>query len=89
MIKSAIKRIEKMEICFDMLKAAAERDRAEIFEDAALRELLRELTEYYEGGGWLRDYELDEQGLIPKEIKRGVLSQDAVFDLLQEINGKE
>lgn len=88
MIKSAIKRIEKMEICFDTLKAAAERDRAAVFEDAALRELLRELAEYYEGG-WLRDYELDEQGLIPSDIKRGVLSQDAVYDFLQEINGKE
>lgn len=33
---------------------------------------------------WLFDYELDEQGLIPKDIKRGVLSQDALYNLLDE-----
>ena len=41
------------------------------------------LTEYYEGGQWLKDYEADEQGLIPSEVKRGILAQDTLYDFLQ------
>lgn len=44
----------------------------------------RILTEYYESGLWLKDYELDEKGLLPKELKRGVLSQDGLYNLLCE-----
>ena len=41
------------------------------------------LTEYYEGGQWLKDYEADEQGLIPSEVKRGILAQDTLYDFFQ------
>ena len=85
----AVERIEKMERVFDELKQAAEQDKAALFENAALRELLRELTGYYDDGQWLRDYEFDERGLIPREIKKGVLSEDAVYNLLSEINDLE
>lgn len=40
------------------------------------------LDDYYTSGWWLRDYEADEQGLLPDDLKRGVLSQDALYDLL-------
>lgn len=46
---------------------------------------LGELVRYYESGQWLRDYELDEQGLLPPDLKRGVLSQDGVYDLLENL----
>ena len=46
---------------------------------------LGELVRYYESGQWLRDYELDEQGLLPPNLKRGVLSQDGVYDLLENL----
>ena len=46
---------------------------------------LGELVHYYESGQWLRDYELDEQGLLPPDRKRGVLSQDGVYDLLENL----
>jgi hypothetical protein len=44
------------------------------------------LKDYYENGLWLHDYELDEKGLLPRELKRGVLSQDAVYNLLEQID---
>ena len=44
----------------------------------------RELTEYYLGGQWLRDYEADERGELPVGLKRGVLSQDGLWNLLNE-----
>ncbi|MBQ1257811.1 MAG: DUF4298 domain-containing protein, partial [Clostridia bacterium] len=28
------------------------------------------------------DYEADEKGLIPKTLKRGVLSEDGIYDLI-------
>ena len=82
-IDEAIERITLMERCFDALQSA---DAAAIKADASLKEQLRLLTQYYHGGQWLQDYELDEKGLLPCDLKRGVLSQDAVFDLLDKIN---
>ena len=81
-MEQVMERITHMEQCFDILREA---DPAAIQGDAALTELLRQLTEYYQGGLWLQDYELDEKGLLPQELKRGVLSQDAVYDLLERL----
>lgn len=75
-IKEAIKRIQRMEQIFDALQAEEN------------PEMLRELAAYYENGQWLRDYELDEQGLLPPDLKRGVLAQDAVFNFLEELSCK-
>ena len=83
MVKESIKRIERMERCFDELLGMAEEHR----EDARFKELLSELIEYYEGGQWLSDYELDEKGLLPPELKRGVLSEDGVYNFLSCISG--
>ena len=44
---------------------------------------LQALDEYYASPVWKEDYAADEAGLIPKDLKRGVLSQDAVYDLLE------
>ena len=43
-----------------------------------------ELLQYYLGGQWLRDYEADERGELPEGLKRGVLSEDGVWNLLNE-----
>ncbi|MBQ2751815.1 MAG: DUF4298 domain-containing protein [Oscillospiraceae bacterium] len=82
-INQAIERIILMERCFDALQNA---DAAAIKADDSLKEQLWLLTQYYQGGKWILDYELDEKGLLPCDLKRGVLSQDAVFDLLDKIN---
>ena len=42
------------------------------------------LLAYYESGQWLQDYEADEQGQLPPTLKRGVLSQDGLWELLQK-----
>jgi hypothetical protein len=41
------------------------------------------LKEYMESGQWKADFEADEAGIIPEEVKRGVLSEDGLYDLLQ------
>lgn len=79
-IRLATPRIQRMEACFDALCAPDARVRED------LHALLDELLQYYEGGMWLSDYELDEKGLLPRDLKRGVLSEDGVYDLLTELS---
>ena len=43
---------------------------------------VRLLEEYYSSGEWQEDYEADEAGLLPAELKRGVLSQDGLYNFL-------
>ena len=42
------------------------------------------LREYEESGMWLQDYEADERGEIPRDLKRGVLSQDGLDAVFEE-----
>ena len=50
---------------------------------------LRELEAYYTSPLWKEDYAADEAGLLPKDLKRGVLSQDGIDHLLEgaELHG--
>lgn len=45
---------------------------------------LQSLTEYYSSPLWMADFEADEMGLLPADLKRGVLSEDAVWNLLAD-----
>ena len=72
-----IRRIEYMERLYDEVRNA---DR-----DTDVSEKVRVLAEYYECGLWLQDYEADEQGIFPKDLKRGVLSQDGLYNLLDRV----
>lgn len=47
-------------------------------------ELLKALSDYYSSSAWKRDYAADEAGLLPKDLKRGVLSEDGIYNLLEE-----
>ena len=84
MTKKAIDRIQKMEERFDSLERMVRALEEALQEEGGLREHFAVLQDYMDSGQWLKDYEADEKGKIPKEIKRGVLSQDALYDLLTE-----
>ena len=71
-----IERVEKYERLFD--EAAAGHD----------AEKLGLLEAYYTSGAWREDYEADERGELPPDLKRGVLSQDALYNLLEEFGKK-
>ena len=49
-----------------------------------LRQDLAALADYYESPLWRADFEADERGLLPEDLRRGVLSEDAVYDLLAQ-----
>ena len=84
-IKESIERIQYMESLFDYLQQAAAGNQTFIHTDAVCREKLSILTHYYENGLWLQDYILDEQGLLPTSLKRGVLSQDGIYNFLADL----
>lgn len=73
----AIIRVRRMERYFDRLLATPENP------DPRLVQLL---WAYMDSGLWRRDYELDEQGDLPKNMKRGVLSEDGLWNLLTELD---
>ncbi len=85
-IQAAVRRVEEMERYLDLLQKAADETPAELQNDVQLQAMLGQLTDYYENGQWMQDYVLDEQGLLPSDLKRGVLSEDAVYDLLAQID---
>ena len=49
-----------------------------------LQILIGELEAYYTSGEWKRDFVDDEAGLLPKKLPRGVLSEDGIYNLLEE-----
>ena len=49
-----------------------------------LQDKIEVLKEYYQSGLWLQDYECDERGELPENLKRGILSQDALYDFFSE-----
>lgn len=90
-LQNAITRIQQMEQYLDEVLEVLGEDE-EFGVDVEFRELsaearvsvqekIEKLKEYYEGGLWLRDYEMDERGELPKMLKRGVLGQDTLYNL--------
>ena len=82
--KERIERIEKMESYLDEATEAVKDLSESLFKYESAREHYYKLQEYYDSGLWQEDFEADEAGEIPQDLKRGVLSEDAVFDLLTE-----
>ncbi len=84
-MRKTIHRISRMERAYDELCHALCHDPAALAAPG-LQKHLAILVRYYEGGAWLSDYERDERGELPKDLKRGVLSEDGVYNLLSEID---
>ena len=59
--------------------------------DVAVRGLLHnldriaELEEYLDSGEWLKDFEADERGEFSPEICRDAMTEDAVYELLEDV----
>ena len=83
--KEQIERIRHFEDVFDSVTEAVRRVNDSIDRLEQLAPQIEELNMYYTGSEWKEDFEDDEAGLIPHELKRGVLSEDGVYDLLDEL----
>jgi len=82
-VQGVINRIRQMEQYMDEILKARENGTYE--KEPALKEKLSQLAEYQESGQWLFDYIYDERGELPADLKRGVLSQDILYELLCEL----
>ena len=74
-----------MELYFDTVTAAFSIDK-ELLNDGPIAEMLFVLINYYEGGQWLADFQADEQGMLPHDLKRGILSEDGFYNFLTELD---
>jgi hypothetical protein len=83
MSESRIERIKKMEAILDEANASLDELETAVSRYADLQKKINKLEAYYTGGQWRKDFEADEAGKLPKDLKRGVLSEDAVYDLLE------
>ena len=81
--QNPVNRIEYMEGLYDkglkLIKDAEENPAAFLDFQSEIDEL-----EEYMGESWKDDFSLDEQGKLPADLKRGVLSEDGLFNLLEE-----
>lgn len=79
-----IERIEKMEQYLDESEKAIRALSEALERYETIQQPLKKLSDYYGSTRWMKDFEDDEAGKLPKDLKRGVLSEDAVYDLLTD-----
>lgn len=79
-----MERIKRMEQQLEVASRAVKGLAAALDDYDAAQEALQELEAYYGSEEWRQDFAADEAGHLPKEMKRGVLSEDAVWNLLEE-----
>ncbi len=44
---------------------------------------IAELEEYYTSQQWKDDFSMDEKGKLPENLKRGILSEDGIYNMLE------
>ncbi len=77
-----IDRITHMEAIFDKSEEVVRRLETALEDFAALQPAIAELEAYYTSAQWRKDFEADEAGKLPKDLKHGVLSEDGLWNLL-------
>lgn len=79
-----IKRIKQMELRLERAAKAVINLSAALEEYEAVQEDIKALDEYYGSKEWKQDFADDEAGQLPADLKRGVLSEDGIWNLLSD-----
>lgn len=79
-----IRRVTLMEDRFQEVTRVLAALEEAVAEYEEFRSELDALAGYLDSGQWRKDWEADEAGRIPPEIARGVLSEDGLYNLLQD-----
>ncbi len=82
-IENSIKRIIEMEFIFDTLQNNMNNK-----DEVLFKKLYQRLVEYYESNEWKEDFHLDELGLLPSELKRGILSEDGIYNFITSLESE-
>lgn len=79
-----IERIKHFESLLDGVAPVLENleDALDAFD--GIQDDVKELSAYYESDEWRDDFEADEAGKLPTDLKRGVLSEDGLYDVLSD-----
>lgn len=78
-----INRIAHMEQIYDEIIQTLDSFELSLDQFQTIQTKLKELSDYYTSPLWLQDYDDDQENKLPNELKRGVLSQDGVYLLLE------
>ena len=79
-----IERIRQMEQQFDKASAATKGLSAALDKYLKAQKAIQMLNDYYGSDVWKQDFADDESERLPKDLKRGVLSEDAIWNLLAD-----
>ena len=82
--KKQLARIRKMERRLNRASAAVKRLEAALVKWEDAQEAIAALNEYYGSDLWKQDLADDEAGHLPADLKRGVLSEDGIWNLLTD-----
>lgn len=77
-----IQRVIKMERLFCQVLRLKSKHPRTLAELRAMRQSLAVLASYYSSREWKEDFAADEAGLFPRSLKRGILSEDGLWNLL-------
>lgn len=77
-----IERIAEMEKILDAAEPAVKELFDALEKYISVKDDIKTLAEYYTSPLWMSDFMADERGELPHNLKRGVLSEDAVYNLL-------
>lgn len=79
-----IERIEHYENIYQQMQDALNDLEKAFSAWADLRPQMVELEKYYTSPLWQQDYAADEAGELPAELKRGILSEDGIYNLISD-----
>ena len=79
-----VKRIKEMEKKLDSVTCAIRQLDKAIEDYSAEMESISELAAYLTSEDWRQDFAADEAGELPRDLKRGVLSEDGIYNMLEE-----
>ena len=81
--QDAIERIQEMEKILERASKVMDELESNLTEFESLQSDIKKLEKYYTGKKWKSDFKLDEEGKLPEGLKRGILSEDGIYDLLE------
>ena len=87
--RERIERISRYDMMMEEVSRATRELQSAIAAFRAAQLAAAELSRYYGSSQWREDFEADEAGLLPVTLKRGVLSEDGLYDLLTEVDELE
>ena len=78
-----LSRISEMEAILDKAVRKIDSLEADIADYEEFQSEIRKLEEYYTSRQWKDDLAMDERGEFPEDLKRGVLSEDGIYNVLE------